>query len=167
MSELKTDKTHIKKKRLVIVSVYLPGIYPRGDNSVEANLLAPAYLKASADADPEIYEKYEMKILNLPSSLSAEQITSRILCERPHIVGYSVYIWNYDLMQESTKIIRKMNPALCIIWGGPQISYNSTEMMKTHPGVDVIVCGSGETRFKLLLKANLNASAFSEIAGIT
>jgi radical SAM superfamily enzyme YgiQ (UPF0313 family) len=155
------------KKRVVLVGVYLQGIYPRGDNSVEAHLLAPAFLKASADADSEIYERYEIKILNLPASLSAEQITSRILSEHPHIIGYSVYIWNYDLIHESTKIAHRMGPAVCIIWGGPQISYNSVEVMKMNPGVDVIVCGSGETRFKLLLKGNLKTEAFSGIAGIT
>lgn len=157
----------MKKKRVVIVGIYLQGIYPRGDNSVEVDLLAPSFLKTSADADPEIYEKYEIKILNFPASLSAEQITSRILSEQPHIVGYSVYIWNYDLIHKSTKILHGVNPALCIIWGGPQVSYNSVEMMRINPGVDVIVCGSGETRFKLLLKSNLKIEVFSEIAGIT
>lgn len=155
------------KKCVVIVGIYLQGIYPRGDNSVEADLLAPAFLKASADADPEIYEKYEIKILNFPASLSVDQITSRILSEQPHIVGFSVYIWNYDLIHESTKILDRKDPNMCIIWGGPQVSYNSVEMMRANPGVDVIVCGSGETRFKSILKGSLRAEAFSEMAGIT
>ena len=39
------------KKKVILVGIYLEGIYPRGDNSVEANLLAPATLKARAHAD--------------------------------------------------------------------------------------------------------------------
>lgn len=155
------------KKRVVIAGVYLPGIYPRGDNSVEAHLLAPAFLKAYADADPEIYENYEIIILNLPASLGAEQISSRIMFKKPHIVAYSVYVWNYDIIRESTKITRGENPALPIIWGGPQVSYKPTEMMKANPGVNIIVSGSGETLFKLLLKSNLNVKNLNEIAGIT
>ena len=40
------------KKKLVILSFYLPGIYPQGDDSVVLNLLAPAYLKAALDSEP-------------------------------------------------------------------------------------------------------------------
>ncbi|OHB74382.1 MAG: hypothetical protein A2W17_07960 [Planctomycetes bacterium RBG_16_41_13] len=155
------------KKRVVIVGAYLQGIYPRGDNSVVADLLAPAFLKAFADADPEICEKYEIKILNLPTSLNAEELTSMILSEQPDVIGYSIYIWNYALMHKSTEIARRMNPDLRIIWGGPQVSYNSVEMMKANPDVDLIVCGSGETRFRLLLKGGLKTEAFSEVVGIT
>ena len=44
------------KKTVLLVGIYLEGIYPRGDYSVEPNLLAPAFLKASADSDPSIKE---------------------------------------------------------------------------------------------------------------
>jgi len=157
----------MKKKRVVLVGVYLEGIYPRGDNSVEANLLAPALLKTSADSTPEISEKYEIKILNFPASLTAEQITSRILSEQPDIVGYSVYIWNYYLLQKSAEILHKTAPALFILWGGPQVSHDSVHVMEVNPGVNAIICGSGETRFKLLLKSDMKNEAFSEIPGIT
>ena len=61
-------------KKVILVGIYLEGIYPRGDNAVEANLLAPAVLKAAADADREIAEKYEIKVLNLPASLSNQEV---------------------------------------------------------------------------------------------
>ena len=51
------------KKTVLLVGIYLEGIYPRGDYSVEPNLLAPAFLKASADSDPSIKAKYNIKIL--------------------------------------------------------------------------------------------------------
>jgi hypothetical protein len=50
------------KETIVLVGIYLEGIYPRGENDVEANLLAPALLKTSADTDPKISEKYEIKV---------------------------------------------------------------------------------------------------------
>jgi hypothetical protein len=79
-------------------------IYPRGDYSVEPNLLAPAFLKASADSDPSIKAKYNIKILNLPASYSGKEIAEQIEAENPYAVGYSVYIWNFDLMHSSSKI---------------------------------------------------------------
>ncbi|MBU3956393.1 radical SAM protein [bacterium] len=157
----------MKKIRVAIVGIYLPGIYPRGDNSVVADLLAPAFLKAAADADPEISQKYEINILNLPASLSGEQIALKILDVNPAIIAYSVYIWNYNLVYESSRLIYESQRSLPIIWGGPQVSYNSFEMMKANPQVKMIVCGSGETRFKLLLKTNLQLERLVQIPGIT
>ena len=37
------------KKTIIIVGLYLPGIYPKGDDSAVTDLLAPAVLKATAD----------------------------------------------------------------------------------------------------------------------
>ena len=61
----------MKKKKIILIGIYLEGIYPSGENDVEANLLAPALLKTSADSDPEIAEKYETKVFNLPSRSKA------------------------------------------------------------------------------------------------
>ena len=61
MNKLTTIKTN--KKVVVIVGFYLPGIYPSGDYTVVSDLLAPAFLKTAADADPEINAQYEIKIL--------------------------------------------------------------------------------------------------------
>ena len=96
----------METKKIVLVGIYLEGIYPRGENDVEANLLAPALLKTSADSDPTISEKYEIKVLNLPASLSGEKVADLILKENPVAVGYSAYIWNIELMCESAQIIR-------------------------------------------------------------
>ena len=68
-------------KKIVLVGIYLEGIYPRGENDVEANLLAPAILKAAADADSEIKNTYEIIILNLPASLSSEEVAQKIIQE--------------------------------------------------------------------------------------
>jgi radical SAM superfamily enzyme YgiQ (UPF0313 family) len=157
----------MKKKKVVLVGVYLEGIYPRGDNSVEANLLAPAFLKTSADADSEISNRWDITVLNLPYYLGEKEITSRIFAENPDLLGYSVYIWNYTLIQMSVKRIHEINPHLPIIWGGPQVSYNSMETMERNPQVCIIVCGNGETRFKLLLKSDLVPDTLSHIPGIT
>ena len=56
--KLPNEKVNIKytnmKKKIVILSFYLPGIYPQGDDSVVLNLLAPAYLKAALDSEKKL-----------------------------------------------------------------------------------------------------------------
>jgi len=70
----------------------LVGIYPRGDDSAVAQLLAPAFLKSSAETDPEICARYDIQILNLPITLTAEEMVQRILNESPSVIGFSTYI---------------------------------------------------------------------------
>ena len=89
------------KKKIVILSFYLPGIYPQGDDSVVLNLLAPAYLKAALDSEKKLSEKYETVILDITTETNQEEILKRIDNENPSIVAYSVYIWNFEQSIES------------------------------------------------------------------
>ena len=146
MNKLHTAQS--KKKNVVIAGFFLPGIYPAGDYSVVSDLLAPAFLKSAADADPEISKAYEITILNLPTTENLEEVANRINQLKPCIVGFSVYMWNYDQMVETSRLVKELNPRTKIILGGPQVSYNPVDVLEEHPIADVIVCGSGESRFK-------------------
>lgn len=157
----------MEKKKVVLFSAYVPGVYPRGDFSVAVDLLAPAVLKAAADNDVGIVENYDIRILNFPTSKSSKEIAKQILKEKPEILGCSVYIWNYDLISESSKLIREANPDIRIIWGGPQVSFNSHDTIEKNPWVDIIVCGSGETIFKMLLRTGLKIDELPTIPSIT
>jgi radical SAM superfamily enzyme YgiQ (UPF0313 family) len=159
--------TKRSKQKIVIIGLYLPGIYPSGDDSVVSDLLAPAFLKSTADADPEISAQYKIKILNLPTSTDPSEIARQICDLNPSVVAYSVYMWNYSLMEKSSALIKKTRPEIRIILGGPQVTYNSVDVLKSNPQIDLIVCGSGESRFKLLLKNNLNPDSLSIIPLIT
>ena len=155
------------KKNVLIVGFYLPGIYPSGDESVISDLLAPAFLKTSAEADQEIRSQFNIKILNLPTSLNTREIARKICDENPYIVAYSVYMWNYDQMVESSRIVKELLSETTIVLGGPQVTYNSEDMLVLNPQVDIIVCGSGESRFISLLKTDLSRDALSKIPKIT
>ena len=165
MNKLTTIK--INKKVVVIVGFYLPGIYPSGDYTVISDLLAPAFLKTAADADPEIYAQYEIKILNLPTTEDLDSVAHQINDLNPYIVGYSVYMWNYDQMVESASKLKRLSPDIQIMLGGPQVSYNPEEVLKLVPEVDIIVCGSGESRLKQILKSDLQPGSLSKIPKIS
>ena len=157
----------MKKQKIILIGIYLEGIYPSGENDVEANLLAPALLKTSADSDPEIAEKYETKVFNLPSSLSGEDIAELILQENPIAVGYSAYIWNVELMNESAKLVHSASLGIIQFIGGPEVTYSSIEVLTEHPQYNFVVCGSGEARFKSILKNDLRPEMEPQVNGIT
>ena len=113
------------KKRLVIIGYYIPGIYPPGRDDVEFNLLAPAYIKAAVDSDPDLSAKYDTVILNVPTNAKDEDVIEQINEHYPEVVMYSVYIWNYDYVERSTSILKNLRPNTHVIWGGPQVTYSA------------------------------------------
>ena len=154
------------KKTIIIVGMYLPGIYPKGDDSVATDLLAPAVLKATADADPEISDRYKIKVLSLPVTADMAKLAKQISDQDPFIVAYSVYIWNYYSIIENSVYVKKILPETKIIFGGPQVTYMPVDVLKENPQVDMIVCGSGEGKFKLLLKNGLSQDSLSKVPSI-
>jgi len=159
-------KQKMNKKTIVIVGLYLPGIYPKGDDSVATDLLAPAVLKTIADADPEISERYEIKILSRPVTTDMAKLAEQIHDQDPFIVAYSAYIWNYYAIIENSLLLKKLLPDTTIIFGGPQVSYTPINVLKENQQIDIVVCGSGESQFKLLLKSGLNSDTLSTIPSI-
>ena len=155
------------KMKVVLVGGYLPGIYPPGKEDVVAYLLSVGFIKSTADADPEISSRYHIDIVDAPTTNTSAEIAQRICQLRPHILAYSVYMWNFDQVVESLKLVKQSFPEVKVILGGPLVSYTSEEMLKTIPGADIIVCGSGEGRFKQLLKSDFTTKSLQVIPRIT
>lgn len=154
------------KKTIIIVGLYLTGIYPKGDDSVATDLLAPAVLKATADADIEISERYEIKILSFPVTTDLEKLAKQIYDQNPFMVAYSVYIWNYYSIIESSVYIKRILPKTKIVFGGPQVTYMPVNVLRENPQIDIVVCGSGESKFNLLLKTEMCIDTLSKIPSI-
>lgn len=155
------------RETIVLLGIYLEGIYPRGDVSVEANLLAPALLKACVDSDPELAQRYEVVVLNLPTSLNCEKIIDLLILHSPVAVGFSVYMWNVDLIQRSAKLLRAISPKIKIFAGGPEVTYSSTEFLAKNQAFDFVISGSGEERLKAILKNDLKPDIEPQVSRIT
>jgi radical SAM superfamily enzyme YgiQ (UPF0313 family) len=46
-----------------------------------------------------------------------------ILNKNPKIVGIGVYIWNIREVQDLVDILKRVNPEIIIVLGGPEVSY--------------------------------------------
>ena len=154
------------KQKIIVVGLYLPGIYPRGEDDVVADLLAPAYMKTVVDADPDLQQRYDVEILNLPTTIKDEDLIKEITKRDPYIAAFSVYIWNFELINSATALLRDIQPDIKTVWGGPEVSYNAAEIMKINPAIDVIVCGSGEQKLLRLLKTDFSPEEISQIPSV-
>jgi radical SAM superfamily enzyme YgiQ (UPF0313 family) len=158
--------TTLEKKKVVLVGLYLPGIYPPGKDEVVSGLLSNAFLKATAEADSDITSRYNFEIIDIPTTLKSSEIAKKICELKPDVLCYSVYMWNYTQMTESLPIVKSIFPKAKVLLGGPLVTYTPEDMLQKNPLVDVIVCGSGESRFKRLLKNDFNLEALRDIQRI-
>lgn len=81
-----------------------------------------------------------------------EEILSDIYERRPDYIGFSCYIWNFQLVRELLEDIPKVLPGTEIWLGGPEVSFDGPELLKEYPAVRGIMTGEGEVTFRELLK---------------
>lgn len=82
-----------------------------------------------------------------------DTVLQRIAAEQAQVVAFSCYIWNIELTLKLVSDLKLISPETFIILGGPEVSFDSSELMSMHADIDCIVCGEGEATFREL--ANL------------
>jgi len=73
-------------------------------------------------------------------------IAEALLAERPAIIGLGVYIWNVAQTTELVAILKRLQPDLTIILGGPEVSYETDQQLICHRA-DYIITGEADLTF--------------------
>jgi anaerobic magnesium-protoporphyrin IX monomethyl ester cyclase len=79
-----------------------------------------------------------------------EDIANR--CKDFEVVAFSCYIWNITQTLAVARELKKLNPAIKIMLGGPEVSYEYDDVIAL-PEVDYIILGEGEIPFQEFLDA--------------
>lgn len=124
--------------------------------------LAVAYLKSYCT--DEIW-KIDAKEYSINENI--ENIMADIYEQKPDILAFSCYIWNIELILKLCADFKKISPTTVIILGGPEVSYNSVQIIKENKAVDFIIRGEGELVLKELLSVIYHEGDLSKINGIT
>ncbi|MFP3442102.1 cobalamin-dependent protein, partial [Pantoea sp. SIMBA_133] len=82
------------------------------------------------------------------------------------VIGFSCYIWNIEETIPVIEMLKKVNPSLTIVLGGPEVSYDVYEWLDRIPQADYIVMGEGEVTFKELLHSIEMGSSVENVKGI-
>lgn len=82
---------------------------------------------------------------------TAETIVNELIMENADAYGFSVYIWNAQIIDAILPRLKRACPQARIFLGGPEVSYTTKRWTQKHPDVDYIICGPGEAGFRLLL----------------
>ena len=126
--------------------------------------LALAYLQAYWEKSPD---RAPLRLCEFDLNQTNEGIIAELILMEPSIVAFSVYIWSISRILVIAGALKAALPDITIIFGGPEVSYNSTEIMTAHSCVDYTIRGEGEITFTELLLALINATDTAAIAGIT
>ena len=122
--------------------------------------LAIRYLKAYAAPEFTIQLKeYTIKdpVMNIVSDLYQS---------KPAVIGFSCYIWNIEETLKVVNMLKKIDPSILIVLGGPEVTYDTMEWMEKHSEIDFIVIGEGEQTFKQLLTEIETNNDYRNVPGI-
>lgn len=93
-------------------------------------------------------------------------ILEALLVQGPDVVAFSCYLWNIEMIKKLAVMIKQVHPEVIIIFGGPEVSYDSEELMSNFEAVDYVVAGEGEVAVTSLLKSLEEGSSVSGIQGV-
>ena len=98
-----------------------------------------------------------------------EFILQQIYKQKPDVLFFSCYIWNFRYVQELILEIHKLLPQLPIWAGGPEVSYEPEMFLAANPGASGVMLGEGEETFRELCRyyvESQEAPKLKEIAGL-
>jgi radical SAM superfamily enzyme YgiQ (UPF0313 family) len=87
--------------------------------------------------------------------------------DNPHLVLFSVYVWNFLKYKTLASAIKTQLPDSLIILGGPEVAEDTRQILDENPAFDVIVRGEGEHVFTELVHALLEGRDLGDVKGIT
>jgi anaerobic magnesium-protoporphyrin IX monomethyl ester cyclase len=123
--------------------------------------IAIRYLKAYAQ--PE----FDIQLTEYTIKDPVMNIVSDLIQKNPDVIGFSCYIWNIEETIKVVKMIKKINPSIHIVVGGPEVTYDVHDWMVNVPEFDFIVIGEGEETFKQLLHELDGEHQFISVPGIS
>lgn len=115
----------------------------------------PAIYSLRAYAGPGLQEHIQLAEYTINNRM--EDILGDIYRQKPDVIGFSCYIWNWSLVQELLTELPKILPGTQIWLGGPEVSYDAPEILEKYPQVSGIMIGEGEATFKELVEVYVKA----------
>lgn len=122
--------------------------------------LAVRYLKAFTADMP-----YEGKIREFSINDREERVLKEIIEEKPDVVAFSTYIWNVEMVTRLANLISMVNPKIEILYGGPEVSFDSRVFLKDNIG-HYLIEGEGEKTYREFVEFKLGNKEIDSIKGL-
>lgn len=106
-------------------------------------------LWAYAQKSEIIKDRYEIDCIiwnRDPIKATAEKLSKN------SVVAFSTYIWNKNYNYTLAREIKKINPNVKLIFGGPEVAVTDKKLFVKHPYMDIVVKMEGEVTFTRILE---------------
>lgn len=94
-----------------------------------------------------------------------ERVLEEIIKEKPDVVAFSTYIWNIEMIKRLSDLIKEVDDSIEILYGGPEVSYDSSGILKELSG-QYIIEGEGEETYREFVKYKLGQIDIKNIKGL-
>ena len=108
---------------------------------------------------------YDCKIREFSINDRDEKILEEIIKEKPDVVAFSTYIWNIEMVTRLSNLIKIVDKNIEILYGGPEVSYDSFNILKELNG-DYIIQGEGEKTYREFIEYKLGRREIENIRGL-
>ncbi|MBN2898588.1 MAG: B12-binding domain-containing radical SAM protein, partial [Clostridia bacterium] len=123
------------------------------------------YLKHYYDAFAvDLNTRVDMMEFTINNAL--DEIIERIALAEYDLVAFSCYIWNIEQTLKIAETLKKIQPTLRIVLGGPEVSHETEVLMHAHSAIDYVLIGEGEESFMQFIKAIERKTDFTEVNGL-
>ena len=116
-------------------------------------------------------EDVEIEIAEYTINQQLDHIMMDIYERKPDVLCLSCYIWNLSYVERLAEEIKKLRRDMPIWVGGPEVSYDSADVLKRLPSVTGVMKGEGEETFaeltRLYEEKRADERSLAGIKGIT
>lgn len=116
-------------------------------NSILLTTLNSKYIHSSLSIrylQAMIQDEIRTEIVEYTINETVQDIIEDIIRKGYDTVAFSCYIWNIELTLKIADTVKKIKPDTCILLGGPEVSYDSSDLLKKYSFIDFVIRGEGE-----------------------
>lgn len=128
-------------------------------------------------SNPAVYSLYayskdkygqSVEIAEYTINQRTEDILAQLYARKPDAIGFSCYIWNWNVVCGLLDDLPKVLPGTDVWLGGPQVSFNSPQILERFACIKGIMIGEGEETFRDILERydKHDTDDFSDIPGL-
>lgn len=94
----------------------------------------------------------EVRIFDyIVSSYSEEKLRAQLAEFDPQVAGITSVTLNFFAAAEIISTVKRLNPRIVTMMGGPHVSFEAPAVLAAYPGIDIVVIGEGEATLQELL----------------
>ncbi|HJB06819.1 MAG TPA: B12-binding domain-containing radical SAM protein [Candidatus Enterocloster faecavium] len=97
-------------------------------------------------------KKEEIQVAEYTINQRLEDIRRDLFRRSPQFVGFSCYIWNISVIRSLIPDLARILPGVPIWLGGPEVSFDCQELLRSVPQVKGVMRGEGEETFASLVQ---------------